>query len=343
MTPGGDDPVIGPRRRELVRTLLSAGLIVLCTPPAEGQSRLPRELGNFPVAINTVSTGEVLVSWQPVQKASAYEMERCEGAALTTCAMKTTPSITAGQPLQVRDNLIASGTYLYRVTAYGSKQLPIAQGQVGYVYTAPLTVVLMPAPSGTITPTPAGPAQLSAISPVPGQIHLSWSHVPSATRYRVFRTIVGSGPERELAPPGTDPSGNTPDRYIDAPVDLRWIYSYKVLAYVKPGATEIPTTPSPLATRKSLPFVQVSGLAHTVVPSTRSPGRLNVTVSWPAVKDVENYVIWDETQRILASGLATSYTESSVAVGRSVTVCVSAQYPYNVAQYTTVPCLVITT
>ena len=203
----------------------------------------------------------------------------------------------------------------------------------------------MPAPGGTITPmTPPGPAQLTAVSPVPGQIHLSWTRVPNATRYRVYRTNVGTGPERELAPPGTDPSGNTPDRYIDTwGMQFGKLYSYKVYAYVQSGATEIRTTSSPLATRQSLPFVQVSGLTHTVVPSVRSPGNLNVTFSWPAVKDVEKYMVWDETQRILADSPATSYTEVRVPVGRSLTICVSAQYPYNVAQHSTAPCLVITT
>ena len=139
-------------------------------PPASGQRKPGREPGTFPVGINTVSTGVVLVTWQPVTKASAYDVERCEGAGLTTCAVKTTPRITAGQPLQLRDNLSAGGTYLYRVTAYGSGQLPIAQGQVGYYYTAPPTAVLVAPTTGTITPLAAGPAQLTAASPVPGQI-----------------------------------------------------------------------------------------------------------------------------------------------------------------------------
>jgi hypothetical protein len=327
-----------------MRTMIVAGLMALCAPRAEGQGKA-RELGPIPVALNTESRAEPVVFWQPVQKASAYELERCEGAALTTCAIKTTPRVAAGQPLQVRDNISASGTYLYRVTAYGSRQLPIAQGQVGYVYTAPPTVVLMPPPGGTITPmTPPGPAQLTAVSPVPGQIHLSWTRVPNATRYRVYRTDVGTGPERELAPPGTDPSGNTPDRYIDTwGIQFGKLYSYKVYAYVLAGATEIRTTSSPLATRQSLPFVQVSGLTHTVVPSVRTPGTLVVTFSWPAVTGVEKYMVWDETQRILADSPATSYTETAVRVGRSLTVCVSAQYPYNVAQHSTAPCLVITT
>ena len=95
--------------------------------------------------------------------------------------------------------------------------------------------------------------------------------------------------------------------------------------------------------RNVVPFVQVSGLTHTVVPSVRTPGTLVVTFSWPAVTGVEKYMVWDETQRILADSPATSYTETAVRVGRSLTICVSAQYPYNVAQPSTAPCLVITT
>jgi hypothetical protein len=327
-----------------MRTLIVAGLVALCPLPAEGQSKPPRELGPVAVALNTESQAEPLVFWQPVQKASAYELERCEGAALTTCAIKTAPRITAGQPLQVRDIISTSGTYLYRVTAYGSRQLPIAQGQVGYVYTAPLTAVPVQPPGGTAMPIYAGPAQLTAISPLPGQIHLSWTPVANATRYRVFRTIVGTGPERELAPPGTDPSGNTPDRYIDAPVDLRWIYSYKVQAYVKPGATEIPTTFSPIATRKSLPFVQVSALTYTLVPSIQDPGRVDLTLRWTGVPGVEKYIVWDKTYNtLLREVFGTQYIERSLSTKVSFIACVGAQYPYNLRQYETEPCLEIKT
>ena len=118
-----------------------------------------------------------------MQKASAYELERCEGADLTTCALKTVPRITAGQPLQLSDNLSASGTYLYRVTAYGSSQLPIAQGQVAYVYTAPPTAVLMPAPSGTITPMPAGAGASDRRQPGPRADPPLLDPVPNATRF----------------------------------------------------------------------------------------------------------------------------------------------------------------
>jgi len=326
-----------------MRLVILAGLMVLCAAPAKGQRKPARELGTFPVVINTVSTGVVLVTWQPVTKASAYDVERCEGAGLTTCAVKTTPRITAGQPLQLRDNLSAGGTYLYRVTAYGSRQLPIAQGQVGYYYTAPATAVLMPGPTGTITPMPAGPAQVTAASPVPGQIRVSWTSVANAIGFRVLRSNSGGEVDREIARTGFDAYGNLLTGITDGPVDFRWTYSYKVYARLQSGTNEILSAPSPVASATSLPFVQVSGLTYTVAPSTKTLGRLDVTVRWNAVKDVEKYVVWDETYALLGSGSATWYAQRDVPLGRSLTVCVGAQYSYNVRQDKTAPCIQIKT
>jgi hypothetical protein len=327
-----------------VRTVISAGLLLLCSAPAEGQSRPPRELGNFPVVVNTVSPGAVLVSWQPVQKASAYEMERCEGAALTTCAMKTTPRITAGQPLQVGDNLTASGTYLYRVTAYGSRQLPFAQGQVGYVYTAPPTAILVPPPSGTITPTPAGPSQVTAVSPSPAVIRLSWSSVPNAIGFRILRSIVGGIKDQPLPLTGLDANGNLLLQYTDVPVDYRWTYSYKVYARIMSGSNEILSAAGPEASAKSVPFVQVSGLSYTLVPSIQSPGRVDLTLRWNGVLGIEKYIVWDQTYgELLREVFGTQYVERSLPTKWSFIACVEAQYPNNVRQPQTAPCIEIKT
>jgi hypothetical protein len=327
-----------------MRLVILAGLMVLCASPAYGQRKQPRELGTFPIAINTVSTGVVLVTWQPVQKAAVYEVERCEGAGLTTCALKTVPRITAGQPLQLSDNLSASGTYLYRVTAYGSNQLPIAQGQVAYGYTAPPTAILMPPPSGTITPTPAGPAQVTAVSPVPAQIHVSWSSVPNAIGFRVFRSNSGGEVDRELPPTGKDAYGNVLTRYIDAPVDFRWTYSYKVYARIPSGATEIRSAPGPVASAQSLPFVQVSGLTYTLVPSIQNPGRVDLTLRWNAVQSVEKYIVWDQSySELMGEVTAAQFVERSLPTKWSTTICVGAQYPYNMQQNKTAPCIAIQT
>jgi hypothetical protein len=326
-----------------MRLAILAGLMVLSASPVAGQ-RKPRELGTFPVAINTVSTGVVSVTWQPVTKASAYEVERCEGTGLTTCALKTVPRITAGQLLQLSDNLSVSGTYLYRATAYGSNQLPIAQGQVAYVYTAPATAVLMPAPSGTITPMPAGPAQVTAASPIPGQIRVSWSSVPNSIGFRVLRSNSGGEVDREIARTGFDAYGNLLTGITDGPVDFRWTYSYKVYARFQSGTSETLSAPSPVASAKSLPFVQVSGLTYTLVPSIQDPGRVDLTLRWNAVQGVEKYIVWDKTYGVLLREVfGAQYVERSYSTKLSFTVCVGAQYPYNVRQPQTEPCIDIKT
>lgn len=325
-----------------MRIVLAAGLLVLCATPASGQ-RKPRDLGTMAFMVNTVSSGVVLLSWPPVQKAVAYELERCAGSGLTTCIMKTNPRITSAQPLQVQDTLPTGGTYLYRVTAYASNQLPIAQNQVAYQYTGPLTAVLVPPPTGTITPIPAGPAQLTATSTVPGSIRLSWSPVPNAIGFHVIRSNSGGETNHESGPTGLDAYGNLITAMLDAPIDFRWTYSYQVYARFKSGTGETQSAPSPLVSAKSIPFVQVSGLTYTMVPSTRSPGYLNITVRWNAVPDVLLYQVWDETMALLASGTSTAYLAEEVPTHRTITVCVGAVYPGNVAQSKTAPCIQITT
>jgi len=323
-----------------MRTVLSLGLMVLGAAPASGQRA--RELGTFPVVIGTVSPGVVRVSWQPVAKATAYDGERCEGSGLSTCTRKA--HLLPSQPLYFPDNLTASGTYLYRVTAYGPNQLPMAQGQVGYQYDMP-TAVLMPPPTGTITPTvPAGPAQLTAASPSPGQIHLSWSLVPYATSYHVLRSVVGQGGQQELPLPDISAYTSTPYRYVDAPVDLRWTYSYQVYAMVKPATTEVQSGFSPMATAASLPFTQVSGLTYTLAPSVRTPGRVDLTLRWNQVAGVEKYIVWDKTYNtLLREVYGPMYYESELSTKMRFTACVGAQYPYNIRQPATEPCIDIQT
>ena len=82
---------------------------------------------------------------------------------------------------------------------------------------------------------------------------------------------------------------------------------------------------------------------YTMVPSTRSPGYLNITVRWNAVPDVLMYQVWDETNALLASTTGTGYLAQEVPTHRTLTVCVGAVYPYNVTQHKTAPCIQSTT
>lgn len=325
----------------LLTGLLLAGL---ATPVAaqRGGSKASQP-APLPVAVNTVTPGVVLVTWLVVQKAVAYEVARCETSA---CTFTTFPRISSGQPLEYRDNLTASGTWLYRVTAFSSRGLPLAEGQVAYVYTMP-TAVLMPAPTGTITPmAPAGPSSLTAASYIPGQIEITWSPVPNATSYRILRASSGGEPEQQIL------HRNALDRdlrnglyfFVNGPVDFRWTYTYRVQAVFPSATGSITSAASPAASAKSVPFVQVSGLRYTAVPSTTSPGRVDVTVHWDPVKHVLGYYYWDE---ILAAPILATFPTTSNFLpgfqpgGPSTRVCVGAVYYFDIRQESTMPCIEI--
>lgn len=341
----------------MIRTigwLLSGMLLSGVASPAAAQREQKASLpAPLPVAANTVSPGVVLITWPVVQKAATYELVRCEG---TACAVKTSPRITAGQPLEFKDNLTVGGSYLYTVTAFSSRNLPLAEGKVGYVWDGPLTAVLMPPPGGTITPIQAGPAQLTAVSPVPGQIHLAWSPVPNASTYRILRSNSGGLVDQRLPEKSANSiltNGFVTD--VDGPIDFRWTYSYKVHAVFQSATGETLSASSPVASTTSLPFVQVSSVSYTTVPSTTKPGRLNLNITWTSVKDVIKYLLWDGTGALLYDptgkmvGEVWAPTTNLVVRDLPVnwtgadgyTVCVGAVYAFNVQQQNTAPCIVL--
>ncbi len=199
-------------------------VVILVTASAarlEAQRKKGIQPAPLPVAVNTVSPGVVLVTWLAVQKVSAYEVFRCEG---TACTLKT--RLSAFAPREMRDNLTASGTYLYRVTAFGGNQLPLAEGQVGYAYTvpAPVTAVLMPPPSGTVTPMNKCTTPVRWLNM--GMIRITIrTNAPSGADFDFEAwddpLVVGHAVDRALA--GTNPTGagwtplantcDSPDRF----------------------------------------------------------------------------------------------------------------------------------
>ena len=122
----------------------------------------------------------------------------------------------------------------------------------------------------------------------------------------------------------------------DAPVDLRWTYSYKVYALF--GTTV--STPSPVASAKSIAVVQPTGLKYGVT-LTPTAGRVNVTLSWSAVPNVATYVITgaDFIGMPTITVTGTSYTLNNVPASNTYRVCVGAVYPYSIGDPSTAPCI----
>lgn len=337
--------------QRIVRSLLAGMLIATVVSEASAQRANNKNDVAAPTGITfSYTTTELTIMWSPVAGALRYDIWR-------RVNNSTPESMGHSDITNFRMALPARGVgYEYQVTAVGRiSYTPSAwvAYTVPYETTAPTAVLVEPVTSGVAMTTPAGPANFTAVSQIPGQILLSWDPPPYYTgRYKILRSNSGGEVNREMpAPTGDIGTQYWAYRYTDAPVDFRWTYSYTIYAYVKPGATEIMTAPS-MASAKSLPFVQVSGLTYSLAPSTKTLGRLDVRISWNTVSGAEKYIVSDETwaapkEFIPSSSLIApapmSYVQPSVPTGYTFRVCVGAVYPYNVRQDSTAPCIDIKT
>lgn len=195
------------------------------------------------------------------------------------------------------------------------------------------------APRGPVTIVPAGPTWAAAGSIIPGQIGVQWREVSNATGYRVTRSSTAPEPEVKIAE-----YANTSQlaeggmwAHTDAPVDLRWTYSYKVYALF--GTTV--STPSPVASARSVAVAQPTNLKYGVTITPNTMGRVNVALSWSAAPNATKYVITG-TDFIGMSSISvtgTTYTLNNVPAGKTYRVCVGAIYPYSIGDPGTAPCI----
>ena len=183
----------------------------------------------------------------------------------------------------------------------------------------------------------AGPAQVTAVSLIPGQIKVRWGPVNGAAYYRIRITNSGGLVSELILAPVSSPDGW--QEYTFPKVDFRWTYTYQVNGVFEHFGERWGSASSPIASAVSLPFVQVTGLTFGVVPSTTTLGRLNVTLSWSAVSDVEKYLVYFDGGVLLGSTTSTSHVVRDVPPGWSGRVCVGAQYPYDLQQPNTAPCV----
>lgn len=322
--------------RCITSSLMTGLLLGVVTRHALGQRSITRNDVAAPTGITFAYTPSALtINWPSVAGALRYSAVRRLGTVVEQLGDSPTNAFVLPVPQP-------GVTYEYQITAVGRIA---SAASAWFPYTVPLetTVIaapVQPATGGTGMVTYAGPSSLAAISPAPGQMQLAWSPVPNALGYRIRRSNTGGEAEHDYMRLGA-----TPTSWLDLRVDSRWTYSYKVLAYIAPNGTEILTAPSPVASRSPLPFVQVSGLTYTFVPSVKSPGRLDVTIKWNAVNLVEKYRVVDETWAAAKEfpATTTSYVQPGVPLKYTFRVCVGAIYPYNVRQDNTAPCIDIKT
>ena len=89
--------------------------------------------------------------------------------------------------------------------------------------------------------------------------------------------------------------------------------------------------------------MQVSGLTYTIVPSVKSPGNLDLTMRWNAVAGAEKYSVTDKDYSYVQGEVTGPMFTWIIGTRTSYTMCVGVQYPYNIRDVATEPCVTIKT
>jgi hypothetical protein len=277
----------------------------------------------------SLTSSALTINWPAASGALHYDAVRRNGTAVEQLGSSPTNAFVLPVPAQ-------GVAYEYQITAVG-KLGSASSSWVAYTVPVPTTVTaVLVQPTATGMTTPAGPDQLTAVSNAPGTISLWWSEVPYATHYQVFRSFTGGETDRLITTTGSDANGNVMHQTTDGPVDVRYTYSYKIAALVKPGTTEIQTGFSPVASAQSLPLAPVSGLTYTLTPSTKTLGRLDARITWNTMQGAIKYMVYDPTWAAAKEfwpsspqPATMSYVQPGLPVGYTLTVCVSVIYPFD--------------
>lgn len=200
------------------------------------------------------------------------------------------------------------------------------------------------------------PATLTAASPLPTRIHLTWPPVAGAVGYKVTGTNSVGTPDVTLyegaaATFAIDPgmcSGGMACQYVQTNVWRDDLQSYRVYS-VFAGSPPIYSGPGPVASASSAPFVAPVNLRATVAPSTAKLGALRATLTWDAVAGAVGYdVVADRTT---TSGFVYPVTVPGPSLtldGRDAllprqqySICVSVLYPFKIRKDSVRSCVTV--
>ncbi len=222
----------------------------------------------------TPGNAKITLTWGAVTGATSYEVYR-GGALLTTTA---TPTWV--------DSTVSNGTtYTYYVKAIGPSS---TSGN-----------------SAGVTATPAAPAAgaPTGLSGVAGDksAGLTWTPVPGATSYKVYRngTLVGT----PISP-----------SFADTGLVNGTAYSYYVTAVVS-GVDSLPSS-----TVQVTPFV-LTPAAPTGLVAT--PGNAQVSLSWTAAANTTGYLVYRGAV-LVSTQAGTTFTDLSLTNGTAYTYTVVA-------------------
>jgi fibronectin type 3 domain-containing protein len=134
--------------------------------------------------VATVGSGNVKLEWNPVSGATSYEVYRAAGTATSPYALLASTGLTAYRDIAGYNNLLIAGTtYFYRIMA---KTNTGYDGTPTYIDSG----LTDPVPAAVAT-VPAQNTQLAAptvtVTDANGVRYITWTEVPNATSYDVYR------------------------------------------------------------------------------------------------------------------------------------------------------------
>ncbi|MXQ74291.1 hypothetical protein GSF08_10175 [Clostridiaceae bacterium DONG20-135] len=160
------------------------------------------------VAAMSVSSTQIITTWDAVPNATAYSVYRSTSPNGTYQLVGTTADLT-----YMDSGLTPNTTYYYRVAATVDGVLGNASA-----YAAATTHPLSPTPSAPTN------VQLQALSCA--EILITWEASAGADGYYIYRSNAAGGPYQLI--------GNTADTaYVDAPLSPSTVYYYFIQAYTQ--------------------------------------------------------------------------------------------------------------
>ncbi|OPJ64035.1 fibronectin type III domain-containing protein [Clostridium oryzae] len=244
-----------------------------------------------PISVKVIQTSNtgVTMSWEKVQGASGYILYQATSSEGAYKLIKTTTEHTS-----TITGLIPGVNYYYKVRAY------ITKGN-SRVYSDYSTAAVCKT-------TLAAPSSLEVVSLSYSSANVSWSEVPGATGYELYRSISQNGSYSLI----TTTSSSS---YKDTGLAPGKVYYYKVRAYSTIGYSKVYSAFS------SVENSQLMLLAPTSLKAQASSYD-TIKLSWSKVTGANGYQIYRAASKegnysLVATVSTTSYSNTKLTVGKS--------------------------
>jgi fibronectin type 3 domain-containing protein len=242
------------------------------------------------------SSSSITISWSSVPDADSYKIYRSStGISFTSRGTSTSTSYTD-------TGLSSNTTYYYRVSASnaggeGSQSISVSART-------------LPPP-----PPPNTPSDVSATADSSSSITISWTSVPDADGYRIYRSTASY---LTFSLRGTSTSAS----YTDTGLSANTTYYYKVSAYNSTGGESSQSSYISTKTLVAVPNAP-TGVSASAVLSQK------VMISWNSSTNTEEYHIYRRTGSSgefnkIGTSTITSYTDSEVEASTTYYYRVSA-------------------